>query len=43
MKAKDVKAVMGKLGEGAEGGKHVKKEGSCLTIKSELGLRQIRW
>ena len=37
MKVKDVEAVMGKLGEGAEGGKHVKKEGSRLTIKSELG------
>ena len=37
MKAKDVEAVMGKLGEGAEGGKHVKKEGSRLTIKSEPG------
>ena len=37
MKAEDVEAVMGKLGEGAEGGKHVKKEGSRLTIKSEPG------
>ena len=37
MKAKDVVAVMGKPGEGAEGGKHTKKEGSCLTIKSESG------
>ena len=37
MKAQDVKAVMGKPGEGAEGGKHVKKEGSRLTIKSEPG------
>ena len=37
MKAKDVEAVMGKPGEGAEGGKHVKKEGSRLTIKSEPG------
>ena len=37
MKAEDVKAVMGKPGEGAEGGKHVKKEGSHLTIKSEPG------
>ena len=37
MKAQDVEAVMGKPGEGAEGGKHVKREGSCLTIKSELG------
>ena len=37
MKVQDVEAVMGKLGEGAEGGKHVKKEGSHLTIKSEPG------
>ena len=37
MREKDVKVVMGKQGEGAEGGKHVKKEGSCLTIKSEPG------
>ena len=37
MKVEDVKAVMGKPGEGAEGGKHVKKEGSRLTIKSEPG------
>ena len=37
MKAEDVEAVMGKPGEGAEGGKHVKKEGSRLTIKSEPG------
>ena len=35
MKAEDVEAVMSKPGEGAEGGKHVKKEGSHLTIKSE--------
>ena len=37
MKAEDVEAVMGKPGEGAEGGKHVKNEGSRLTIKSEPG------
>ena len=37
MKAEDVEAVMGKPGEGAEGGKHEKKEGSHLTIKSEPG------
>ena len=35
MREEDVKAVMGKQGEGAEGGKHVKREGSRLTIKSE--------
>ena len=39
MKVEDVEAVMGKPGEGAEGGKHVKKEGSCLTIKSEPGAK----
>ena len=37
MKVIDVEAVMGKPGEGAEGEKHVKKEGSRLTIKSEPG------
>ena len=35
----DVKAVMGKEGEGAEGGKHLKQEGSRLVIKSELGVK----
>ena len=34
----DVKAVMGKEGEGAKGGKHLKQEGSRLVIKSELGV-----
>ena len=33
----DVKAVMGKEGEGAEGGKQLKQEGSRLVIKSKLG------
>ena len=37
MKAQDVEAVMGKPGEGAEGGKHVKRKGSHLVIKSEPG------
>ena len=37
MKEEDVRAVMGKQGEGSEGGKHVKQEGSRLTIKSEPG------
>ena len=31
-------AIMGKEGEGAEGGKHLKQEGSRLVIKSELGV-----
>ena len=38
MSREDVKAVMGKEGEGAEGGKHLKQEGSRLVIKSELGV-----
>ena len=37
MKEEDVRVVMGKQGEGSEGGKHVKQEGSRLTIKSEPG------
>ena len=35
----DVKAVMGKEGEGAKGGKHLKQEGSRLVIKSEPGVK----
>ena len=42
MKVEDVEAVMGKPGEGAEGGKHVKKEGSRLTLKVSQGPRQRR-
>ena len=38
MSREDVKAVMGKEGEGAEGGKHLKQEGSRLVIKSEPGV-----
>ena len=38
MSREDVKAVMGKEGEGAEGGKHLKQEGSKLVIKSEPGV-----
>ena len=37
MSKEDVKAVMGKEGEGAEGGKQLKQEGSRLVIKSEPG------
>ena len=40
MSKEDVKAVMGKEGEGAEGGKHLKQEGSRLVIKSEQGWKQ---
>ena len=40
MSKEDVKAVMGKEEEGAEGGKHLKQEGSRLVIKSELGVKQ---
>ena len=35
----DVKAIMGKEGEGAKGGKHLKQEGSRLVIKSEPGVK----
>ena len=39
MKEEDVKAVMARQGEGSEGGKHVKQEGSQLPIKSEPGAK----
>ena len=38
MSKEDVKAVMGKEGEGAEGGKQLKQEGSRLVIKSKPGV-----
>ena len=38
MSREDVKAIMGKEGEGAEGGKHLKHQGSRLVIKSEPGV-----
>ena len=38
MSKEDVKAVMGKEGEGAEGGKQLKQEGGRLVIKSEPGV-----
>ena len=38
MSKEDVKTAMGKEGEGAEGGKHLKQEGSRLVIKSEPGV-----
>ena len=37
MSKEDVGAVLGKPGEGSEGGKHLKQEGGRLTIKSEPG------
>ena len=40
MSREDVKAVMGREGEGAEGGKHLKQEGSKLVIKSKPGWKQ---
>ena len=43
MLREDVKAVMGKEGEGAKGGKHLKQEGSRLVIKREPGWKQKRW
>ena len=38
MSKEDVKAVMGKEGEGADGEKQLKQEGSRLVIKSEPGV-----
>ena len=38
MSKEDVKVVMGKEGEGAEGGKQLKQEGSRLVIKSKPGV-----
>ena len=38
MSKEDVTAVMGKEGEGAEGGKQLKQEGGKLGIKSEPGV-----
>ena len=38
MSKEDVKAVMGKEGEGAEGGKQLKQEGGRLVIKSKPGV-----
>ena len=35
----EVKAAMGKEGEGAKGGKHLKQEGGRLVIKSEPGVK----
>ena len=37
MKKEDVSAVLGRPGEGSEGGKRLKQEGGHLTIKSEPG------
>ena len=37
MKKEDVGAVMGRPGEGAEGGKHLKQEGGRLKVKTEPG------
>ena len=37
MSKEDVSAVLGRPGEGSEGGKHLKQEGGRLTIKSEPG------
>ena len=38
MSREDVKAIMGKEGEGAKGGKHLNQEGGRLVIKSEPGV-----
>ena len=37
MSKEDVSAVLGRPGEGSEGGKHLKQEGGHLTIKSKPG------
>ena len=37
IKKEDVSAVLGRPGEGSEGGKHLKQEGGHLKIKSEPG------
>ena len=42
MGKEDVRAVLGKPGEGLEGGKHLKQEGGHLTIKSEPGAELER-
>ena len=42
MKKEDVGVVMGRLGEGAEGGKHLKQEGGHLKIKTEPGAEPER-
>ena len=38
MRKEDVSAVLGRPGEGSEGGKHLKQEGGHLTIKSKPGV-----
>ena len=46
MREEDVKAVMGKPGEGAEGGKHVKREHVKRVVslsRVNRGPRQRRW
>ena len=42
MKKEDVGAVMGRPGEGAERGKHLKQEGGHLKVKSEPGAEPER-
>ena len=39
MRKEDVSAVLGRPGEGSEGGKHLKQEGGHLMIKSEPGAK----
>ena len=38
MRKEDVSAVLGRPGQGSEGGKHLKQEGGHLTIKSKPGV-----
>ena len=42
MKKEDVGEVMGRPGEGAEGGKHLRQEGGHLKIKNKLGAESER-
>ena len=42
MSKEDVSAVLGRPGEGSEGGKYLKQEGGHLTIKSEPGAEPER-
>ena len=42
MKKEDVGAVMGRPGEGAEGGKHLKQEGGHLKVRTEPGAEPER-
>ena len=42
MKKEDVGVVMGRPGEGAEGGKYLMQEGGCLKVKTKPGVEPER-